>query len=403
MNHFNEGRSLAMRFQAAGRLVLVLLLIAASVVGCDTSTQTKNEVQSMLSATFKECAAVVRSWAEACLAGDLGAAARMLSLTNTDMPEVCLELANNPDRKSLEVAGIEDEISLLSTGELTLFIRDKSTGSQAAISVTLANGLEGPVIASVGSMGEQYLSATYLYSVLDRANAWVDAGVPYDPQIDRNGYRTDAAGLVSYAWQLQEAGKPVSPDAAALGESYARGISYSQLRQGDILNNSRSGSDGHAVLFVGWIRQWDAFLAYDLSRRDGKAVLSEFTLVQPGSDSMTIMQLEPYYPGPYQAQRKGEFPSLPEEAEKVLQDYVTEWTLPGWSSCPCEIESAMRAPKPNPDIWTDYDEVWCVKTDGYVTIGVSIEHFFLFRQGLLWTVDGTGLEDQFLVHGCSNW
>ncbi len=45
--------------------------------------------------------------------------------------------------------------------------------------------------------------------IVSRAQAWVNAQVPYSQSAYRDGYRTDCSGFVSYAWNLRDnAGNP---------------------------------------------------------------------------------------------------------------------------------------------------------------------------------------------------
>ena len=140
--------------------------------------------------------------------------------------------------------------------------------------------------------------------IMVRAYDWVEAQAPYDPAGARKGYRTDGAGLVSYAWGLKEAGQPVSPDAQALAYLWSIDITYEDLAPGDILNNRLPEETGYVVLFLRWLDdEHTRFAAYELSPVTGTAVESALTL-DPCPGGFTIRERESFAPGPYLPQRK---------------------------------------------------------------------------------------------------
>lgn len=140
--------------------------------------------------------------------------------------------------------------------------------------------------------------------IMVRAYDWVEAQVPYDLSGERKGYRTDGAGLVSYAWDLKESGQPVSPDAQALAYLWSADITYDDLAPGDILNNRQPEETGYVVLFLRWLDdEHTRFAAYELSSVTGMAVESALTL-DPCPGGFTIREREPFAPGPYLPQRK---------------------------------------------------------------------------------------------------
>lgn len=140
--------------------------------------------------------------------------------------------------------------------------------------------------------------------IMVRAYNWVEAQVPYDPEGEYKGYRTDGAGLVSYAWDLKENKQSVSPDAQALGALWSTDITYDDLAPGDILNNRQPEETGYVVLFLRWLDdEHTRFAAYELSSITGTAIESALTL-EPCPGGFTIREREPFYPGPYLPQRK---------------------------------------------------------------------------------------------------
>ncbi|HZW03124.1 MAG TPA: hypothetical protein VFF68_04310 [Anaerolineaceae bacterium] len=140
--------------------------------------------------------------------------------------------------------------------------------------------------------------------IVARAYDWVEAAAVYDPAGERKGYRTDGAGLVSYAWDLKENGQPVSPDAQALAYLWSTDITYEALVPGDTLNNRQPGEAGLVVLFLRWLDDTHTrFAAYELSASTGAAIEVELTL-DPVPGGFTIREREAGAPGPYLPQRK---------------------------------------------------------------------------------------------------
>ena len=91
-------------------------------------------------------------------------------------------------------------------------------------------------------------------AIIDRAQTWVDQGVPYDmgayhPDPEGKNYRTDCSGYVSMAWGLDDSLSTVTlPDVS-------HEISKDELKPGDILlkgGPGTEGANGHVVIFNGW-------------------------------------------------------------------------------------------------------------------------------------------------------
>jgi hypothetical protein len=124
---------------------------------------------------------------------------------------------------------------------------------------------------AVASTGDEVLSGDVFERALDdragageraleRAESWVEAGVPYSMDATRDGYRTDCSGFVSMAWGL-----PESLTTVTLPE-VCRPIAASELRAGDVLLNTAPGSAGHVVLFDRWANpQHTAYIGYEQS------------------------------------------------------------------------------------------------------------------------------------------
>ena len=140
--------------------------------------------------------------------------------------------------------------------------------------------LNGPYIPKVnpapGNDGISYsFPQLYYDEILGRAKKWVDSGVPYNQNANRDGYRTDCSGFVSYAWKL-----PTSAVTGTLNK-YANQVNFDSLQPGDAINNQQAGNSGHVVLFVKWINKGSGtFVAYEENGGAGKAIQKNLTLVK---------------------------------------------------------------------------------------------------------------------------
>ena len=132
---------------------------------------------------------------------------------------------------------------LSATVALVLLILSCSPDEQAQIeslaqqlgqqAVTEAKSkLEAEAANVFANLNDERKKREQVEQVLKRASLWVDATppVPYSIDATRDGYRTDCSGFVSYAWQLQKNGKPVSPDTAALGNTWTVNIPFADLQ-----------------------------------------------------------------------------------------------------------------------------------------------------------------------------
>ncbi len=112
--------------------------------------------------------------------------------------------------------------------------------------------------------------------VIDRAQAWVDAGVPYsysawytDPTTGICCYRTDCSGYVSAVWGLSPPGHTTYSFA---GGAWDDGVSYVinswELLPGDALNfpGDYNQGTGHIMLYVsgdfwsGWVEVYEEYM-----------------------------------------------------------------------------------------------------------------------------------------------
>ncbi|GAA4822149.1 peptidoglycan-binding protein [Streptomyces ziwulingensis] len=94
------------------------------------------------------------------------------------------------------------------------------------------------------------LSAITRTEIIDRAETWVAAKVPYSMSAYwSDGYRQDCSGYVSMAWNL-----PKNEWTGSLGE-YADPITKEELQPGDILlfhNEADPEGGSHVTIFGGW-------------------------------------------------------------------------------------------------------------------------------------------------------
>jgi Mg-chelatase subunit ChlD len=196
--------------------------------------------------------------------------------------------------------------------------------------------------------------------IIARAQTWVEHEVPYNQSNYPDGYRADCSGFVSYAWQLTNGNnKPSSPDTVALGNSdpkkgpvYATDIRFSVLQPGDIINNKRSGNDGHVVIFIRWRTTLSTFEAYeenadpngDGNLSDGKAIKSILTLESLPGDQYTIKEFEDYTraKGPYYAQRNISLTASSGQTATALVVDVSGSMAANWQGG-VKIESAKQA------------------------------------------------------------
>lgn len=114
-----------------------------------------------------------------------------------------------------------------------------------------------PNAATVSTLGHALLTAPAAAplrltrdQILDRAQRWVDAAVPYSMYAYwTDGYRQDCSGFISMAWGLDTSAWTGSlPD-------YATRIARDDLMPGDILvfhNQADPEKGSHAIIFGGW-------------------------------------------------------------------------------------------------------------------------------------------------------
>lgn len=101
--------------------------------------------------------------------------------------------------------------------------------------------------------------------ILERAQRWIDARVPYDMRRRwRDGYRQDCSGFVSMAWGLG------SSQWTGTLPRFAERIGRGDLEPGDILlfHNPRDPVDGsHVTIFGGWANAaHNRYVAYEETR-----------------------------------------------------------------------------------------------------------------------------------------
>lgn len=93
-------------------------------------------------------------------------------------------------------------------------------------------------------------------AIISRAQAWVDAKVPYNQGGYYHGYREDCSGFVSMAWELKS-----SMTTQTLPQVSHR-ISKAELKPGDVLLDEAE----HVVLFGGWSGGDSHYVAYEETR-----------------------------------------------------------------------------------------------------------------------------------------
>jgi hypothetical protein len=121
----------------------------------------------------------------------------------------------------------------------------KNLGSQACQDVVSSIGLQG--------------YATGRGALLDRALAWVNAGVLYDGNASYQGWRKDCSGFVSMVWQDKGIQGTISLPPFNESGQFAYALpSFEDLVPGDAVNrktrvkNKDGKLVGHVMLFAGW-------------------------------------------------------------------------------------------------------------------------------------------------------
>ncbi|MEU0742570.1 peptidoglycan-binding protein [Streptomyces sp. NPDC006134] len=119
----------------------------------------------------------------------------------------------------------------------------------------------GPATSAVGTK----IRATTRAEIIDRAQKWVAAKVPYSMSAYwTDGYRQDCSGYVSMAWSL-----PRNEWTGSLGQ-YADRITKEELQPGDILlfhNPADPEKGSHVVIFGGWTDStYTSYVAYEQTR-----------------------------------------------------------------------------------------------------------------------------------------
>ncbi|MEV4501797.1 hypothetical protein [Streptomyces klenkii] len=118
---------------------------------------------------------------------------------------------------------------------------------------------DGMPVVSTGTLGHGAAAGSRVtrQQVLDRARDWATNKVPYSEnglsspyswykdEATGGWYRQDCSGYVSMAWMLSQ-----SRTTWSLRDVTTR-ISTSDLKPGDILNNTQS----HVIIFAGWINK----------------------------------------------------------------------------------------------------------------------------------------------------
>ena len=131
------------------------------------------------------------------------------------------------------------------------------------------------LIALLGLLSPSLAEAVTRCDVLARAQAWVDAQVPYswdawytDPTSGVCCYRSDCSGLVSAVWELPAPGHTTYSFAGGpWDDGVTHVISPSELQPGDALNHpgSPSAGTGHVMLYVsgdfnsGWVEVYEEY------------------------------------------------------------------------------------------------------------------------------------------------
>jgi len=153
--------------------------------------------------------------------------------------------------------------------------RIRKTAVQIFVGFAVAGfGLVAPLLWTAPAHASSTAGGTITRSeVLQRAQSWVDAQVPYsqstcypsgtytsDASCSIPDYREDCSGFVSMAWHLT-----ASLNTGGLPSVSTKLGSFSQLQPGDILDYTAE----HTILFVGWTNQANGDFNFDSESTEG--------------------------------------------------------------------------------------------------------------------------------------
>ncbi|MFE4591281.1 peptidoglycan-binding protein [Streptomyces laurentii] len=137
-----------------------------------------------------------------------------------------------------------------------------SRSVSVSASATASGVIQAATRSSVPSLSPRTTTRT---AILDRAEKWVTAKVPY--AMDRywnDGYRQDCSGYISMVWNL-----PANEWTGSLTR-FADRISRADLQPGDILlfhNPASPTSGSHVTIFGGWTdASHTSYLAYEQTK-----------------------------------------------------------------------------------------------------------------------------------------
>ncbi len=173
--------------------------------------------------------------------------------------------------------------------------------------------------------------------LLDRAYAWVDAGIMYCQCVEAgtSGYRADCSGFVSYVWSQATPGNTTYAfPGGPWDNGHATAIGWQDLTIGDALNfgGDVNAGTGHVMLFGGWTDSSHSQLcAIEESSTGTPAHISKHKLSDPGSwwgGSGTFQSI-------FQPIRKaGYVPTPPDSPPKGYLDGVDCSQIHGWAQDP---------------------------------------------------------------------
>ncbi|MGP3691558.1 peptidoglycan-binding protein [Streptomyces sp. IBSNAI002] len=134
---------------------------------------------------------------------------------------------------------------------------------------TAVSGLQTALqVQTVASKSLAHSASVTRSEIIQRAQSWVDARVPYSMSGTWNdGYRRDCSGFVSMAWKLG------SNEWTGSLANFADRISKNDLKPGDMLlfhNKADPGKGSHVVIFGGWANSSRSkYIAYEQAGSTG--------------------------------------------------------------------------------------------------------------------------------------
>lgn len=162
--------------------------------------------------------------------------------------------------------------------------------------------IPGPILSFFETEEISSEEAQLRAEIIARAEEYPD-NISYSMDASKKygGYKTDCSGFIGYVWQVKEPGT----DTTGMARDAYDLDNVRDLKPGDALNNKRSYTAGHVILFSHWTTsEKTSFMAYHMNDGSKNVAYEEFELISNGDGSWTIKKMGsdlecgtgPYYP-----------------------------------------------------------------------------------------------------------